>query len=96
MDELAKYDAQRPEGHEYIFHEHAERVAENVKKTCIHMGLGDLVAENMYWATLPHDIGKKNLPVDLWDTEEKPDAQLKLDQADTYTPRRSNRTRAPV
>jgi HD-GYP domain-containing protein (c-di-GMP phosphodiesterase class II) len=41
------------------------------------MGLGDLVAENMYWAVLPHDIGKKLLPVEIWDQEEKPDGRIK-------------------
>ena len=77
MAELAAFDELRPDGHTYIFHEHAQRVAENVKRTCLHMGLGELVATNMYFAVLPHDIGKKNLPVELWDSEEKPDARLK-------------------
>ena len=77
MEELAKFDAQRPSGHTYIFHEHAQRVAENVKRTCLHMGLGETVAENMYWATLPHDIGKKMLPLEIWDQEEKPDGRIK-------------------
>lgn len=77
MAELEAYDKQRPAGHTYIFHEHAQRVANNMKKTCLHMGLGDSVADNMYWAVLPHDIGKKNMPVDLWDKEEKPTMQLK-------------------
>lgn len=77
MMELKTFDEQRPKGHTYIFHEHAERVAENVKRTCLYMGLGELIAENMYWAVLPHDIGKKSLPVAIWDQEEKPDAKLK-------------------
>ena len=81
MAELESYNEERSaltDGeHTYIFHEHAERVAENVKRTCIHMGLGDLVAENMYWAVLPHDIGKKMLPADIWDQEEKPTGKMK-------------------
>ena len=77
IKELKSYDQERADDITYIFHEHAERVANNIKKTCIHMGLGDVVANNMYWAVLPHDIGKKNLPVDVWDTEEKPSDQLK-------------------
>lgn len=77
LSELKAYDIQRPEGHTYIFHEHAERVAENVKRTCVYLGLGDNVAENMYWAVLPHDIGKKLLPVDIWDQEEKPSGDVK-------------------
>ncbi|MGB0720000.1 MAG: HD-GYP domain-containing protein [Bdellovibrionales bacterium] len=74
---LEDYDAQRPDGHTYIFHEHATRVAENVRRTCLHMGLVVRVANNMYWAVMPHDIGKKNLPVEIWDQEEKPDVRMK-------------------
>lgn len=77
MEELCTYDSQRPAGHTYIFHEHALRVAENVARTCRHMGLGDVVAENMRWAVLPHDIGKKLLPVEIWDQEEKPSGAVK-------------------
>lgn len=77
LDELKNYDSQRPQDITYIFHEHAERVANNIKKTCLHMGFGETVSNNMYWAVLPHDIGKKNLPVELWDSEEKPTEELK-------------------
>ncbi len=77
MKELKSYDSSRPEGITYIFHEHAQRVADNMRKTCLYMGLGEIVANNMYWAVLPHDIGKKNLPLDVWDREEKPDNSLK-------------------
>ncbi len=77
MGELEKYDNDRPDNITYIFHEHAKRVSINMRKTCIHMGLGELVANNMYWAILPHDIGKKNLPLDVWDREEKPTSNLK-------------------
>ncbi len=74
---LKGYDAQRPSDTNYIFHEHAMRVAGNVKKTCLHMGLGARVANNMYWAILPHDIGKSRMPVDIWDIDEKPDEKMK-------------------
>ncbi len=61
----------------YIFHEHAERVARDVENTALYLGLGDIVARNLYWAMLPHDIGKALLPVNIWDTIEKPDGHLK-------------------
>ncbi len=77
MSELKSYDDKRPEGITYIFHEHAQRVANNMRSTCLHMGLSEIVANNMYWAILPHDIGKKNLPLDVWDKEEKPSGNLK-------------------
>jgi HD-GYP domain-containing protein (c-di-GMP phosphodiesterase class II) len=77
MDLLAEFDAQRPTSITYIFHQHAERVAHDVEKTCLSMGLGKNVARNMYWATLPHDCGKRILPVSIWDQEDKPDGELK-------------------
>jgi HD-GYP domain-containing protein (c-di-GMP phosphodiesterase class II) len=80
VDELEKleiYDSQRPPDITYIFHEHAERVARNIEKTCVHMGLGKIVGRNMYWALLPHDIGKRLLPTQIWDQEEKPDDTMK-------------------
>lgn len=77
MAQLKAYDKERPNDITYIFHEHAQRVADNMKKTCLHMGFSDVVANNMYWAILPHDIGKKNMPLDIWDTDEKPQDSLK-------------------
>ncbi len=77
MAELASYDDKRPNDITYIFHEHARRVADNMRKTCLYMGLGEAVANNMYWAIMPHDIGKKNLPLDVWDKEEKPCNNIK-------------------
>lgn len=61
----------------YYFHDHAHRVAEDIRRTALHMGLGERVAENLFWAMLPHDIGKKLLPVHIWDTIEKPENDLK-------------------
>lgn len=77
MAQLAALDAQRPAGIHYIFHEHARRVAKDVEQTCLKLGLGETVARNMYWATLPHDIGKARLPAEIWDTQEKPSDELK-------------------
>ena len=77
LHKLKHLDEQRPPDITYIFHEHALRVAIDVRKTCLHLGLSKRVAENMYWATLPHDIGKINIPLEIWDFEEKPDERIK-------------------
>ncbi len=77
ITQLKAYDARRPGDITYIFHEHAERVAQNMRKTCKHLGLSDIVANNMYWAILPHDIGKILLPVDIWDKPDKPSPKEK-------------------
>lgn len=77
MKLLAEYDARRPQGITYVFHEHSKRVAIDVRNTCLHMKLGERVAQNMYWALLPHDIGKRRLPLDVWDHEDKPGGELK-------------------
>tara|TARA_X000001036_G_scaffold177601_1_gene168150 strand:- start:18 stop:743 length:726 start_codon:yes stop_codon:yes gene_type:complete len=82
LEKLRAYDEQRCEGFDgdinYIFHEHASRVATNVRRTCVSMGLGDAIAQNMYWAVMPHDIGKRLLPVEIWDQDEKPTHDLKM------------------
>ena len=43
---------------EYIFHEHAPRVAKLTEDFCLHLGMDEKTARNMFWATLPHDLGK--------------------------------------
>lgn len=80
LDEMAKlkaYDAERPDGITYVFHEHAERVAENMRRTCRALGLDERTVNNLYWAILPHDIGKRLLPPEIWDQEEKPSGAVK-------------------
>lgn len=77
IENLKAYDAARPKGITYVFHEHAARVAENMRRTCLFMGLPGHVAENLYWAVLPHDIGKRLLPATIWDQEEKPSGNVK-------------------
>lgn len=76
LDELKAYDAKRPSDITYIFHEHAPRVADSVHDLCLYMGLDERVANNMYWALQPHDIGKKDLPLAIWDTKDKPKQEL--------------------
>lgn len=61
----------------YRFYDHTYRVAEDVRKTAAHMGLSQTVSGNLYWAMLPHDIGKKLLPVFIWDILEKPEDEIK-------------------
>lgn len=60
----------------YIFHEHAERVANDTRKTCALLGLPENVQENMYWAMLVHDAGKRVLPIEIWDSPEKPTGEV--------------------
>lgn len=64
----------------YIFHEHAERVAQDMRKTALSIGLPPHVADNLYWAMLPHDIGKAALPASLWDSMEKPTDAIKAER----------------
>ena len=72
LDKLSDYDALRPKGHVYEFHLHSERVAQSMKSLAKHMGYNDCMCETLYWATLPHDIGKMALPIHIWDLEDKP------------------------
>lgn len=78
IEELGRYDAMRPDGHVYEFHLHSERVATMMKAFAVKMGMGDDMAEALYWATLPHDIGKMKLSVNIWDSVDKPTEEQKL------------------
>lgn len=87
LSSLKAFDAQReewcatnmPSNYHvtYKFFEHTNRVAKDLRETVLHIGLGEKIANNLYWAMLPHDIGKKLLPVNIWDLLEKPEDDIK-------------------
>lgn len=77
MTDLAVYDGNRPQGHVYEFHHHAERVAGLLRDFALYLGWKSSLAETLYWACLPHDIGKTALPVSIWDSENKPTKEEK-------------------
>lgn len=64
----------------YLFYDHTLRVAEDVKRTVLHMGLPARVAENMHAAMLVHDCGKTQLPLHLWDMVKKPEDSIKSER----------------
>jgi polar amino acid transport system substrate-binding protein len=80
MQALAAYDAARPDGHVYEFHVHAERVAYLMKDLALTVGYDADMADILYSATLPHDIGKMALPVEIWDLEDKPTEDQKAER----------------
>jgi putative nucleotidyltransferase with HDIG domain len=84
MQYLAEYDSRRPVGHTYEFHLHSYRVAELIKNLARLNGRSDDYCEALYWATLPHDIGKTALPIDIWDMDDKPSDEIK-DERRTHT-----------
>lgn len=61
----------------YFFYEHSRRVAENMRKTALHIGLSNRAAQNLHDAMLAHDFGKLKLPVSLWDMVDKPSDEIK-------------------
>jgi HD-GYP domain-containing protein (c-di-GMP phosphodiesterase class II) len=61
----------------YIFEEHTMRVSKDMRAAALHMGLPENTAETLYWAMLPHDIGKRMLPLHLWDMMKKPQDDIK-------------------
>jgi HD-GYP domain-containing protein (c-di-GMP phosphodiesterase class II) len=80
MKDMALYDRKRQAVKpdiKYIFHEHAERVAQDVKGVAARLGQPENVQDAMYWAMLAHDLGKKTLPIEIWDSEEKPTGDVK-------------------
>jgi response regulator RpfG family c-di-GMP phosphodiesterase len=84
---LRDYDAQREEWVKknlpqdyvmtYRFHDHTLRVADDMRKTAMHLGLSETCAHHLYLAMLVHDVGKIKLPVKLWDMVDKPDDYIK-------------------
>lgn len=85
LNKLAETDRARVAAYEtpenkiyYIFHEHAERAAGMVRDTAKELGLDNTVSNNLYWATLAHDIGKALVSVEDWrETEGPPPADVK-------------------
>lgn len=72
LKDLEVYDNQRDHLSAYKFHIHAQDAANDVRQSCLTLGLSDKVANNMYWATLIHDLGKIELPVEIWDLPTSP------------------------
>jgi len=77
IEALEVYDAQRPQGHPYEFHLHSERMAGNLRDFALFLGWSESIADTLYWASLPHDIGKMALPPEIWDMEDKPTPEQK-------------------
>jgi hypothetical protein len=46
---------------------HSTRVAEDTYNFTLHIGLSKQIADNIKWATLLHDIGKLDVPVEILD-----------------------------
>ena len=89
MAEMAAYDWRRQALNpdiEYIFHEHAKRAADNVRALSARLGQPKHVQDAMWWAMLPHDIFKKEMPIELWDLPGKPTKEQK-EITRTHAPR---------
>ncbi|HEY8963893.1 MAG TPA: HD domain-containing protein [Alphaproteobacteria bacterium] len=75
LHQLEEYDAQRPAGHPYAFHEHVQRVANAMRDLATAMNHPQV--EELYLASLAHDAGKRLLPVGIWDTDGKPSDKIR-------------------
>lgn len=70
---------------QYIFHEHTQRVSDNVKTIALQCDASRTAANNIAYAALLHDIGKAELPVEIWySTSEKP-TDARKDERRTHT-----------
>lgn len=74
---LAAYDALRPAGHPYEFHLHSMRVADNMRDLAMEMDMDIDRVRTLYNATFAHDIGKRLLPIKIWDVAGKPDEETR-------------------
>jgi putative two-component system response regulator len=76
-EKLKTYDATRPPDHPYNFYSHSSRVAKDMRKLALAMGQSEDRAEELFQATLVHDIGKRLLPVAIWDVPGKPNEKIR-------------------
>lgn len=74
---LKAYNAQRPQGHPYAFHLHSQRVAKHLRQLALDMGMDADYAQVLYSVGLVHDIGKRLLPIEIWDVAGKPDEKTR-------------------
>tara|TARA_R110002095_G_scaffold155458_1_gene135067 strand:+ start:979 stop:1725 length:747 start_codon:yes stop_codon:yes gene_type:complete len=77
LNTLREYDETRDLKSDYVFHKHVQDAAQDVRETCMNLGLGSRIANNMYHATLIHDLGKPELPAEIWDYEDSPPDEIK-------------------
>lgn len=79
MQELAMqyFDAQRPPYATYLLHPHVHRVATMGRDMALYLGAPREAADWYHQALIIHDIGKCDLPVDIWDMDEKPTEAIK-------------------
>jgi len=71
MNEFQTYDDLRPADRTYRFVDHSKRVAKSMKEFALAIGFDEDWADILYWATLPHDIGKMSFDIELWDYEDE-------------------------
>lgn len=79
-EKLKAYDATRPADHPYNFFYHSNRVAKDMRKLALAMDQDEDRAEELYQASLVHDIGKRLLPVAIWDVPGKPDEKTRKER----------------
>lgn len=77
FEALKAYNAGRPQGHPYAFHLHTKRVATHLRQLALDMGMDADYAEVLYACGMVHDIGKRLLPIDIWDVAGKPDEKTR-------------------
>lgn len=77
LEVLEDYDGKRDHLSDYRFHIHALEAADDVRQTCLNLGLGSKVANNLYYATLIHDLGKPELDPAIWDYDDAPTDEIK-------------------
>lgn len=61
----------------YLFHAHTQRVVKDMQSMCLHLGLPENSQQILRWAMLAHDLGKSVMPIDMWDSVEKPTDAIK-------------------
>lgn len=74
---MQAFDAGRPATAVYLLYPHVHRVADMGRAVALFLGAPIEAATWYHHALVIHDIGKCDLPSDIWDTDEKPSEIVK-------------------
>jgi putative two-component system response regulator len=94
--QFAAFDDLRPTDRLNKFHDHSRRVAEIMRSLAQKMGYDDNMCDILYRVTLIHDIGKMDLPLEIWDFSETDENGAPLKPPESLKQRRRQHTQLGV
>ncbi len=94
--QLSAFDDLRPSDRLNKFPEHSLRVAQSMRSLAQKMGYDDNMCDVLYAVTMIHDIGKMDLPVEIWDFNERDENGAPLKPPESLKEHRRQHTKLGV